>query len=323
MTPRASAGAVRRLLASSVLALVVAVPALVHAACGDGLVDAGEQCDDGNVVSGDCCSAACTAESNGNACDDGNPCTTSSSCGGGTCVATGGDTRCALDLDRFKCYQAAPTPGTPRFVRRSVALTDELETVNTLVTKARAICNPVRANDEGPDDPTAHLACYSTVDDRRQRFAPRDVEVTNQFGVQQFRVLKPYQLCVPSEQGTVPEPPAPSMLRIDHFRCYKASSRSGGPADKPIVKLEDQFESRVARVGHAIRLCNPVDMDGEGLLDGAAHLACYKLERIAADPVAPFVPKPVSIENQLGALALTARPLPHLCVPARTTIPAS
>lgn len=312
-----------RLLVVSLLALAIARPVLLHAACGDGIVDTGEQCDDGNADGGDCCTAGCTAAAGGTVCDDGNPCTTASACAAGACVATGGDTRCGLDLDRFKCYQTTPTPGSPRFVRGSVGLRDEFDTVSALVTKARAVCNPVRADGDGVDDPTAHLACYSTIDDRRRRFAPRDVEVTSQFGVQRFRVLKPYQLCVPSTQGIVPDPPAPSALRLDHFRCYKATSRTAGPAAAPVVKLEDAFESRVARVGQAIRLCNPVDVDGEGILDGAAHLACYKLERLAADPVAPFVPTPVGIVNRLGELALTARPLPHLCVPARTGSPAS
>ncbi|MFH2007516.1 MAG: LIC_13355 family lipoprotein [bacterium] len=48
--------------------------------CGDGLVDPGEQCDDGNTVGGDGCSAACTREPRcgdgvvdpGELCDDGN-----------------------------------------------------------------------------------------------------------------------------------------------------------------------------------------------------------------------------------------------------------
>jgi len=31
--------------------------------CGDGIIGIGEQCDDGNLVDGDCCSAACVAES--------------------------------------------------------------------------------------------------------------------------------------------------------------------------------------------------------------------------------------------------------------------
>src|SRR5262245_40281297 len=47
--------------------------------CGDGTVDAGEACDDGNFANGDACSAACTLPACGNGvvegteeCDDGN-----------------------------------------------------------------------------------------------------------------------------------------------------------------------------------------------------------------------------------------------------------
>lgn len=47
--------------------------------CGNGLVEAGEMCDDGNTASGDGCNVACQAESCGNGmidpgeqCDDGN-----------------------------------------------------------------------------------------------------------------------------------------------------------------------------------------------------------------------------------------------------------
>ncbi len=43
--------------------------------CGNGRVDAGEQCDDGNATSGDCCAPDCTAEDLGSqgACDTGRP----------------------------------------------------------------------------------------------------------------------------------------------------------------------------------------------------------------------------------------------------------
>jgi cysteine-rich repeat protein len=74
-----------------------------HHACGDGIVDPGEGCDDGNTVSGDGCSATCTVETphpmcgngikeNGEQCDDGNTtngdgcsatCTKESVCGNG------------------------------------------------------------------------------------------------------------------------------------------------------------------------------------------------------------------------------------------------
>ena len=54
--------------------------------CGNGAVEAGEQCDDGNLVAGDCCSATCTAEPAGGACaDDGNVCTADVCDGAGSC----------------------------------------------------------------------------------------------------------------------------------------------------------------------------------------------------------------------------------------------
>lgn len=54
--------------------------------CGNGSVNGpDEQCDDGNNVSGDCCSATCQQEPNGNACSDGNPCTSNDTCTSGVC----------------------------------------------------------------------------------------------------------------------------------------------------------------------------------------------------------------------------------------------
>lgn len=38
--------------------------------CGNGVLDAGEECDDGNNMDGDCCSASCTVESVGTVCRD-------------------------------------------------------------------------------------------------------------------------------------------------------------------------------------------------------------------------------------------------------------
>jgi len=54
--------------------------------CGDGYVDAGEQCDDGNTLDGDCCSSTCQIDPAGSACSDGNACTTGDTCSGTTCV---------------------------------------------------------------------------------------------------------------------------------------------------------------------------------------------------------------------------------------------
>jgi cysteine-rich repeat protein len=54
--------------------------------CGDGIRDPNEQCDDGNLLEGDCCSATCTTDADGSTCDDGNACTLNDACTGGACV---------------------------------------------------------------------------------------------------------------------------------------------------------------------------------------------------------------------------------------------
>src|SRR5215813_10455440 len=59
--------------------------------CGNGVLDAGEQCDDGNTLNGDCCSSTCQFDPAGTACDDGNICTVNANgCdGAGVCPVTG------------------------------------------------------------------------------------------------------------------------------------------------------------------------------------------------------------------------------------------
>lgn len=53
--------------------------------CGDGYVDASEECDDGNTADGDCCSATCRAAPNGTPCSDGNHCTEPDTCQQAVC----------------------------------------------------------------------------------------------------------------------------------------------------------------------------------------------------------------------------------------------
>lgn len=54
--------------------------------CGNDIVTAGEQCDDGNTSGGDCCSASCQYEGSGSPCDDGDLCSPTDTCdGAGNC----------------------------------------------------------------------------------------------------------------------------------------------------------------------------------------------------------------------------------------------
>lgn len=56
------------------------------AICADGIIELDEDCEDGNAVSGDCCSAGCQFETTGDPCSDGDACTTGDACDGtGTC----------------------------------------------------------------------------------------------------------------------------------------------------------------------------------------------------------------------------------------------
>ncbi len=68
-------------------ACLVPILMLLQPVCGDAVVEAGEQCDDGNVAGGDCCSATCQFEPGGSFCQDGKVCTQGDVCNGvGGCV---------------------------------------------------------------------------------------------------------------------------------------------------------------------------------------------------------------------------------------------
>jgi hypothetical protein len=100
------------------------------AACGDGLIDSGEDCDDGddNGSASTCCDATCQFKPDGNASCDGNVCTRPDTClagvctpgtcadgasctlCGGHCVDTGGSCDCDF-AEPTPTPEACPAPG--------------------------------------------------------------------------------------------------------------------------------------------------------------------------------------------------------------------
>jgi cysteine-rich repeat protein len=81
------------------------------AVCGNGTVESGEECDDGNTLDGDCCSANCTFELSGSACDDGLFCNVGEICdGAGNCI-NGAPASCddGVGCTRDSCDEAADT----------------------------------------------------------------------------------------------------------------------------------------------------------------------------------------------------------------------
>ena len=209
--------------------------------------------------------------------------------------------------DHYQCYEAKVAPDTPKFEKRDVTLVDQFGPSSALIDKVKNLCNPVDKNDEEIIDPTAHLTCYN-IKEFDPQFEQRIVFVNNQFGTLFLKVEKPERLCVPSEKNGLP-----SDLLIDHFQCYKVKVAPGTPKfEKQEVTLDDQFNSGTAIVEKPLALCNPVDKNGEGILNPANHLVCYSLNK------GPKLdPKPeVTSVDQFGPLDLTVLKAERLCVPS-------
>ena len=96
---------------------------------------------------------------------------------------------------------------------------------------------------------------------------------------------------------------------IDHYKCYQAQ----GYAPLETVNLEDEFgkEPKVW-VGKPAFFCNPVNKNGEGILNPAVHLTCYQIESKGEK-------RDVVVENQFGEQTLTVEEPGLLCVPSGKT----
>jgi hypothetical protein len=111
----------------------------------------------------------------------------------------------ALLLDHFKCYDARPTFGAPRFEPRPVTLIDQFETRTATVVKPELFCTPTDKDGSGIRFPACHVTCYRVMPGP-PAFTPRPVIVEDQFARQDLRSLRGTcrqadLLCVPSEKN--------------------------------------------------------------------------------------------------------------------------
>lgn len=96
LTPTTNAGA------------TISLPSTIPCACGNGLVDANEDCDDGNQVDGDCCTRQCDFELSGSACaSDGIECTGDVCNGVGSCTHPAHVLGTPCTLDAIECTDDA------------------------------------------------------------------------------------------------------------------------------------------------------------------------------------------------------------------------
>jgi hypothetical protein len=207
-------------------------------------------------------------------------------------------------LDHFQCYRVDPT--TP-FEPRRVALTDQFGRSRAVALRLFNLCAPVRKNRTLPRNREAHLACYTL---RRQRFAIRQVAVTNQFQRSgRLAVVRPSELCLPTGKTLEPDVRPRPVEGLDHYQCYLVRPLTRTRVDPPV--LVDQFGRSRPAVGPAVRLCAPVRKNRTVPRNRREHLVCYQLQ-----PREPFQPRAATIVNQFGfARLVVARP-EWLCLPS-------
>jgi CSLREA domain-containing protein len=116
--------------------------------CGNGMLDAGEACDDGNPSGDDCCSIACEFVASGVACGNSDVCSDGQCDGAGACLATTyapAGTACTLDAD----------PCT----------LDQCDGAGTCAPAGPMICPPCEQCDFGNCEPAPRTDCRQpTVD---------------------------------------------------------------------------------------------------------------------------------------------------------------
>ena len=108
------------------------------------------------------------------------------------------------------------------------------------------------------------------------------IVVTNLFGQITVDTLRISRLLVPARMDTAGpvEPPDPTAHEVDHYQCYRARPVRGTflPGGLRAV-VKEAFEYRIYGLRKVMRLCYPVDKNGEGIVNPDHQLLCYGVQR--------------------------------------------
>jgi len=216
--------------------------------------------------------------------------------------------------DHYLAYRATETPDTPTFSSLNVQLSDQFESATYTVARPFLLFNPVDKNLEGIADMVTHFVGYIIWGPHQTQ---TNVLVSNQFGEIQVDTIRPIFLMVPSSKNLDTEPPELGEITVDHYKCYVVAVTPDTPAFVPIqVQVSDPNfeEDRTFDVKRPRLLCNPVDKNGEGIIDVDTHQVCYDVRPAIGQP--PHVTRSVFTNNQFGAEQLDTQGERLLCVPS-------
>jgi hypothetical protein len=152
--------------------------------------------------------------------------------------------------------------------------------------------------------------------------------VENQFGTLVVDTIRPERLLVPTAKDLIDPVAAPDLgsIDVDHYKCYRVKVTKGTPKFEKVLGVEvtDQFttpfgEPTLFDLKRPIRLCTPVEKNGEPIKREADHLMCYVAVPSKGQPK-PVKVSGIFLNNQFAEGQLDAVKAEELCVPSRKTL---
>ncbi len=216
------------------------------------------------------------------------------------------------DDDHYLGYEAKTTKKTPNFQKVTVTLEDQFEQGTYKVEKTKRLFTPVNKNNEGISDDVTHLKGYEIKPFKNSVVLLQGrtaiIEITNQFGTLLLGTEEPTLLLVPTAKDL--ENPVDELAStiVDHYKCYKVNVIGDFQTREPVT-LEDQFLMGTFEVGEPNMLCNPVDKNGEGIINPDNHLVCYVVSE-------NFRKTNIHTHDQFGREILDIEEVKELCVPS-------
>jgi len=227
-----------------------------------------------------------------------------------------------FEIDHYLGYAAKTAKKTPKFDKVTVELSDQFGSGIFEVEKTTRLYNPVQKTKDGCEfpinDKVTHLKAYKIKE------AQNNVLVKNQFGELIVTTSKAELLLVPTAKShDVPNVPELASTPVDHYKCYKVKIDKNAPLQfEPLqVTLFDPNFNADKKVFDVIKpkwLCNPVDKNGEGIMNPADHLMCYSVE--PAEGFMKNKKRSVFTHNQFGPEQLDVKKEKELCVPSEKTL---
>ncbi len=293
--------------------------------CGDGVLDPGEQCDDGNSADGDCCSSFCLFEPHESACaDDGSICTVDYCDGAGNCihpVPTGAPV-CTASPTATPTNTPTVTPTTtvtptPPARSPTPTMTPTVTDTATVTFTTTRTATPTAT----PTTPLDPFVCYATHTAAGSApFTPATgLSVVDQFRSTIADVLNPVTLCNPTN---VNDAEGAAITHRDHLRGYKRKPGSGAtPFVKvPNQRVVNQFGPLVVDVIKPVRLLLPsaaslVRQPPMPTTPAVDHFQCYAVRTSSRTPKFAPVLGLTTIQDQFETVTVDVTKPTRLCVP--------